>query len=66
MICLEYLLLLNDPLNKFIMFIIVFLSKTERERERERESKRGDRCVCELAHLHLRVTTNNEDLSLVI
>ncbi len=25
----------------------------------ERERERGDRCVCELACVHLRVTTNN-------
>ncbi len=30
------------------------------------EKERGDSCVCELAYLHLRVTTNNENLSLVI
>ncbi len=33
------------------------------ERERERERERGDSCMCELVYLHLRVTTNNEDLS---
>ncbi len=56
------------------------LCERERERERERhtqrgkerethtrrERERGDRCVCELAHLHMCVTTNNEYLSLVI
>ncbi len=31
--------------------------------ERERERERGDSCMCELVYLHLRVTTNNEDLS---
>ncbi len=45
-----------------------FVKEREREThtERERERERGDRCVCELAHLHMRVTTNNEYLSLVI
>ncbi len=48
--------------------------ETERVCERERHThthregkrERGDRCVCELAHLHMRVTTNNEYLNLVI
>ncbi len=34
--------------------------------DRERERETGDSCVSELAYLHLRVITNNEDLSLVI
>ncbi len=34
--------------------------------ERNRERDRGERCVFELVYLHLRVTTNNEVLSLVI
>ncbi len=37
-----------------------------RARERDRESERRDSCMCELVYLHLRVTTNNEYLSLVI
>ncbi len=43
--------------------------ESARERDRECEIKsereRGD-VVCELVHLHLCVTTNNEDLSSVI
>ncbi len=40
-----------------------FVHMRESERLRERERDRRDSCVCELVYLHLRVTTNNEDLS---
>ncbi len=38
--------------------------ESTRAYERERERERRDSCVCE--YLHLRVTTNNEDLSRII
>ncbi len=37
-------------------------SERERDREWARERETGDSCVSELAYLHLRVITNNEDL----
>ncbi len=40
--------------------------ESESERERPAERERGDSCMCELAYLHLRVTTINDDLSLII
>ncbi len=43
-----------------------FVSASERERDRDSERERGDSFVCELANLHLHVTTNNAYLSLVI
>ncbi len=42
----------------------LYLPTSDRDEIVERE--RGDSCMCELVYLHLRVTTNNEDLSWVI
>ncbi len=51
---------------KFVSSSILPASDRDEIVRRERERERGDSCVCELVYLHLRVTTNNEDLSLVI
>ncbi len=52
----------GPPDVKFISSSILPASVRDEIVQRER----GDSCVYELAYLHLRVATNNEDLSLVI
>ncbi len=54
----------QPPLPDTMFVISSILPASDRDAERERE--RRDSCVCELVYLHLRVTTNNEDLSSVI